>query len=184
MTEYWNTDPTKPPADSFGRTQAIYEGSAGDPRNPRPVADADEAVRSDAHSVLTALWGVETDENRDAATDAVNALAAANLLAATPGEGAALVAEFTERLFGLEVRANTLGEDQAIRGDDARTVVQWLAERFAARAGAADPLRQAVEALLKRAEEGADAWGACSHEWLRIADLRSVLDDSGHEAGS
>jgi hypothetical protein len=33
MTVYWNTDPSQPPADSFGRTEPVYEGEAGDPRN-------------------------------------------------------------------------------------------------------------------------------------------------------
>jgi hypothetical protein len=32
-----------------------------------------------------------------------------------------------------------------------------------------------VEALATMAETGADHWGACSHEWLRIGDLRALV---------
>ena len=31
------------------------------------------------------------------------------------------------------------------------------------------------ETLLDEAETGADHWGACSHEWLRIGDLRALV---------
>lgn len=49
-------------------------------------------------------------------------------------------------------------------------------EHLAAAVVAADDgLRERVEALLTRAEAGADAWGTCSGEWLRIEDLRRAV---------
>ena len=40
-------------------------------------------------------------------------------------------------------------------------------------------IREAMAAVVKRAEEGADAWGACSHEWSRIDELRALSGVSG-----
>ena len=49
----------------------------------------------------------------------------------------------------------------------------------AARAEGARDMRTKIETLIAKAESGADAWGACAHEWARIADLRALLADGG-----
>lgn len=44
-------------------------------------------------------------------------------------------------------------------------------------------LEAGVEAVVKQAESGADAWGACSHEWVRIHQLRALLATRPDDAG-
>lgn len=57
-----------------------------------------------------------------------------------------------------------------------RSTLKDVLDRAEQAESALTALRERVTALAERAKSGADAWGACSHEWARIEELAALLD--------